>query len=412
MLLTLLACAAPETSTTAPAAEATDALTWHQDARPIVERSCTGCHVKDAISGVDLSTYEDVVTWAPAIAEVVGNGTMPPWGADSACADYRDDLSLRDDEVTLLLDWIAAGTPEGDPDTAQTAEPWLPPTLDRVDLTVQMPAAYTPQLHPDDYRCFLIEWPYDTDMWVTGYDLQPGNTEIVHHIIPYIIQPEDVDAFIAMDEAEDGEGYTCYGGPGGSIETLASTRWLGAWAPGSGASMLPEGTGLKVEAGSLIAMQVHYYSTGDEGSDITSLDLRVEAEAQDWADIQPWTDISWVMGTGMEIPAGQEETTHAFSYTSSSTFQIHSISLHMHTLGTTGGMWIERADGSEDCLLDVPRYDFNWQRSYQLVEPLTVTPGDTVHLSCTWNNPTDSDVAWGDGTDDEMCLGVTTLTAP
>ena len=68
------------------------------------------------------------------------------------------------------------------------------------------------------------------------------------------------------------------------------------------------------------------------------------------------------------------------------------------------------ADGTETCILDVPDYDFNWQRSYRLQEPVAMALGDTLELTCVWDNDTDQDVAWGDGTGDEMCLGVTLLT--
>ena len=82
----------------------------------------------------------------------------------------------------------------------------------------------------------------------------------------------------------------------------------------------------------------------------------------------------------------------------------------MHTLGETGRMFIEHADGTETCLLDVPEWDFDWQGSYRLAESVDVVGGDRVVIECSWDNPTDKDIYWGDGTGDEMCLGTMFLT--
>jgi hypothetical protein len=275
-----------------------------------------------------------------------------------------------------------------------------------------MPVEYTPTGQPDDYRCFVMEWPYEEGVWVTGYELLPGNTEVVHHVIPFIISPDNAADYRALDAADEAEGYGCYGSPGGSLTALTESRWLGAWAPGSGASTTPEGTGLYVEAGSLVILQMHYYvDTADPQPDLTALNLRIETDPQGWADVQPWTNPIWLAGVGMEIPANSTGVTHTFAYTAEGTFAIQSAMLHMHTLGVAGRLVVAHEDGSETCLLDIPRWDFNWQRDYRLAEPHVIQPGDTLTLQCTWDNPTDSDVAWGESTGDEMCLGVTLLTA-
>ena len=126
--------------------------------------------------------------------------------------------------------------------------------------------------------------------------------------------------------------------------------------------------------------------------------------------MQPWANPIWLAGVGMDIPANSTGVTHTFEYTAEGSFAIQSALLHMHTLGVSGRLSIVREDGSEDCLVDIPQWDFNWQRDYRLVEPAIVQAGDTVTLECTWDNPTDADVKWGEGTGDEMCLGVTMLT--
>jgi hypothetical protein len=256
----------------------------------------------------------------------------------------------------------------------------------------------------------LMEWPYEDRVWVTGYEVVPGDAATVHHVIPFLIDPDDAEVYRALDAADPAPGYPCYGGPGGDIETLINTRWLGSWAPGGGARTLPEGYGVRVKPGSLVAVQLHYYSLTPPGPDQTQVNLRVSETELGWADVQPWTEVAWVLGLGMDIPANTDGVTHVFEYTEEdSSFTLHDVGLHMHTMGRSAQMSVLRASGEEVCLARVPQWDFNWQTAYSLAEPVTVNPGDTVRLSCTWDNPTDEDAAWGEGTGDEMCLGITLL---
>jgi hypothetical protein len=181
-----------------------------------------------------------------------------------------------------------------------------------------------------------------------------------------------------------------------------------------GATRLPDGHGIRVPAGSLIVAQLHYnVAASGPAADQSAIHLQVETERQKGASVQPWTEVSWVLGAGMDIPANTDDVTHEMTYeitAGDGTFTMHGAGLHMHTLGRAARLAIEHADGSESCLLDIPNYDFNWQRGYQLQAPVTVTRGDVVRLTCSWDNPTDQDVSWGDGTGDEMCLGTTLLT--
>ncbi|MFT5681624.1 MAG: hypothetical protein ACI8RZ_002530 [Myxococcota bacterium] len=400
-LLLLVACG-PSASDSASGQPDT-APTWHADVHPIIEHSCVGCHTDDGIGGFSLTTFEAVSEWSIPVAESVASHTMPPWGAGDDCNSYQNDFSLTEQEIDTILLWVESGTPEGDPDTANTATPWQAPVLERVDATLELPIDYAPKTTPDDYRCFIIDWPYDETVWVTGYEVQPGNEAIVHHVIPFIIAPEDVDTFQALDEAESGEGYTCYGGPGGDIESFKTSKWLGPWAPGGGAFQLPEGLGIEVPPGSIMVTQVHYNSTGSEGTDRSLLNLQVETQPQKPVKFQPWADISWLMGD-MEIPAQSEGIVHGVSYEAAEPFQLYASHVHMHSLGVSGRVSVKKADGSERCVLDVPDWDFNWQRNYLLEEPIQIEAGETVDLTCAWDNPTDQDVNWGEGTSDEMCL--------
>lgn len=410
LLITLGACAGSE-----PAPDAADAATWHADAAPIFARSCDGCHLEGGVGTPVWSSPEEIAAWAPAIAAAVSAGTMPPWGAADGCNDYRDDFSLSAHEIDILQRWADAGAPLGDPAAAAALpDPFEATHLDRVDHSLVMTEPFTPapSVGTDEYRCFLMDWPYDEKVWVTGYEVTPGS-DAVHHVIPFIIGPNDVEAYRELEAAGDGPGYPCFGGPGGDIQTLIDTAWLGAWAPGTGASVTPAGSGIPIRAGSAVVMQVHYNVTTDTADpDQSSLDLKVETERQGWAELSPWTDTRWLFGLGMEIPARTDQVTHVFEYEhgqGEGDYHIYAAGLHMHELGRSASIHVEHPDGSTTCVLEEDSWDFNWQRTYELVEPVHIADGDVVKISCTWDNPTDALVKWGDGTGDEMCLGTTLL---
>ncbi|MCA9712881.1 MAG: hypothetical protein KDK70_44060, partial [Myxococcales bacterium] len=116
-------------------------------------------------------------------------------------------------------------------------------------------------------------------------------------------------------------------------------------------------------------------------------------------------------GVGMDIPAGESGVTHSFSYPFPGDYLFWAVFGHMHTLGRSLKLTI--GDGADaNCLLNIPAWDFDWQRTYRLAEPQLIREDEELHLDCVWDNPTDQDVAWGDGTGDEMCLGVLLMTDP
>ncbi len=379
--------------------------TWHADVRHLVESSCTGCHEEGGIAPFVLGSYADFFAMKEMVANEVSARRMPPWKAVDGCAEYRDDISLSDAEIALIVDWVDNGAPEGD--VADTREGTPPPAgvLERVDLTVTLPVAYEVNTSAvDDYRCFPVDWPLEEDVFVTGYEVKPERADLVHHVIAFIIPGSYRDALATL-EAEDGKsGYECFGGPGPI--SVVDSSWLGAWAPGAVQGLLPNGLGIRMKAGDLLVLQMHYNSEeGTTGTDQSAIAFSYETAVEREGWIQPFTSPSWVFGAGMDIPAGELGVEHGFEHTMSNGFTIHSANLHMHNLGKAGRMEVGKADGSTECLIAIDDWDFDWQRGYVFKEPKRIEVGDKWRLSCTWDNPTDADVAWGDGTGDEMCLG-------
>lgn len=405
--------------------------TWEKDLKPLVEARCAGCHTTGGIAPFELLSYEQVKALKDDVKSAVVSRQMPPYLAGEGCTDYSDDQRLSTEEIELVTRWAEGGAPRGIPETgAINATP--PPGLPRVDLTLSMPTTYSPSKSPDDYRCFIVDWPRTTEGFVTGFNVKPGNARVVHHVIAFLIQPANVQQVMDLDAAEAGPGYTCFGGPGGNNSRMG---WLGSWAPGVSGSVMPEGTGIAVQPGSKVVLQVHYNTAAapeTDRSDLSAIELMVDDTVQKRAWIMPWADPDWIRKGTMSIPAGAADTEHGFqldptqymSYLTANQvpngqgFRMYGAGFHQHLLGTKGHLEINRADGSKECLLDVPRWDFHWQRSYRFSKPRIFHPGDTLGITCHWDNSEANqpvvngvkqaphDVNWGEGTGDEMCLGI------
>lgn len=417
---------------------------YYGGVKDILDARCGSCHQDGAIAPFSLSNYEEASALQSVIAHSIEQGSMPPWMPDNTCNDYKRDLSLTDQERADVLDWISAGAREGE---AVVEEPGDPPTTVtiRPDAEITMAEPYTPQVAPDDYRCFVMDWDETEAKYVTGFKVNPGRPEMVHHVIAFVINPSAVDDFRAMDEADEGPGYTCFGSPAvglGSVAGASSWRWLGSWTPGGGARLMPEDTGVAIQPGSVVVTQLHYNTLEAEpASDVTSIQFQLDDEVAKPALVMPITRYQWIAGSeSMTIPAGSKDTVHTMHADISENFlgyigspigldtgdsyQIHSIGIHMHLLGTRGRIWLERADAGQQCLLDIPEWDFNWQGTYELQEPITVHSGDIFHMECQWDNSAENqvivdgeqlpaqDIEWGDGTRSEMCLAIAYVTAP
>jgi len=397
-----------------------DAPTWNGEIAEIVGDNCAGCHVDGDIAPFGLNTYAEASSVAGLIASVVEAGTMPPWQAGDDCRDYEGDFSMTESEKALLLAWVEGGSPEGDGQPREAIGPEV--VQQELDVTLSMPEPYIPTGEaPDDYRCVVLDWPETEAGYVTGFEVLPDSREQVHHVLAYKGLPEDAQMFYDWDEAEPGLGYTCYGaptGPGGR----ATTQLLGGWAPGIRTAGFPEGTGLYVEPGSVVILQMHYNTSATNPvADETQISFAFTDQVEREAVSTLVTEPLWTLGTTMEIPAGEASVVHessvdlpfflsvsesGFDLAPDEALELHALGMHMHQLGRRGRVSLQKADGSEACLVDIPNWDFNWQGRFQLAETVLVEPGDKIHIECEWDNsgPDAVDTYWGDGTSDEMCL--------
>jgi len=420
--LPLFVCLAlsPLACSSTPSAQMTSdpsAVTYYRDLKPLLESKCVNCHSDGGIAPFALTSLDAVVSHKAEIRVAVMNRVMPPWLAGKGCSDYQYDRSLSDDQINLVTSWVDKGAIAGNQaDYVAPAAPTETGGLSRVDLNLKMPVAYTPQITPDDYRCFIVDWPETTTKFVSGFRANPGTQTIVHHVIAFLATPTNVAMYQKLDDADPAPGYTCFGGPGGG----SGGQWIGSWAPGSGGSDFPPQTGIKILPGSKVILQVHYNtSVVAPQPDLTSLDFKLDDTVVKEAVQLPWTNYQWVTQKKMPIAAGDPDVMHNFTYDPTTVLSIASngvlqndlpitiygAGIHMHTRGTHGRIDLLRANGDKECMLDVPRWDFHWQGGYTFTSQKTFNPGDKVYLECHWNNAAGTtELNWGEGTGDEMCL--------
>ncbi len=387
----------------APAA----AATWHGDVRPLVARYCAGCHADGELGPFPLETFEQARPWAAPMAMAVRARTMPPFLADDSghCQTFRDSSWLTDAQIATFEAWAAAGAPEGDP-SIPAPEPRALPTLSGRIEQVDTGVDYLPdQSRPDDYRCFVVDSP--GAFAAVGFDVVPSNPRIAHHLIAY--QPIDEAAAAAaraLDAEDDTPGYACLGtGPQVDAYNIAG------WAPGAGATLFPAGTGVELRDDLPLILEMHYNTVGGPGeTDRTTLRF----QAVDSGTVTPLLELG-VLDYDFEGPPGEP----AWSTTDYMPVQwsiwdyapdyqgrvlLHGVNGHMHTRGRS--MRIGVSGSVDACLLDMPRWDWNWQQSYWFEEPIEIDADDLLDITCVFDTRgIDAPLVWGDGTGDEMCLG-------
>ncbi len=198
----------------------------------------------------------------------------------------------------------------------------------------------------------------------------------------------------AADAKEAGPGWTCFGTAG-----INSSGAVGAWAPGGPAVTFPEGTGIPMGAGKVLAMQVHYNTSAGTGPDTTSVKFQYATSSVTNAYLLP------LVNSGFVIPPNSMEYSSTKSFPNSVGYPIKIWGLlpHMHTKGQRITMTMT-GSGTDTCLVDIPKWDFHWQLQYFRPAPYMMSKTESVRMSCTWANPTGNTITWGESTSDEMCF--------
>jgi peroxiredoxin len=378
------------TRTAAPKQEAT--VTYAKQVARIVQANCQECHRPGQIGPMPLLTYDDVSSWAGMIREVVEDRRMPPWHADPKHGTFRNDRSLSKEDRDALLTWIKQGCPRGDdkdlPEPRKFAESW---TIGRPDVVLEMKKDFTVPAKGGrngiPYQHFTVSTNFKEDVWVQAIEAKPGNRNVVHHIIVYVVE----------NGKRIGEGVDGFG-----------NGMLVAYAPGDLGIVYPPGHAKKIPKGATLVFQMHYTPNGTEQADRSSVAL-VFAKDPPKQEVKTRA----IAQTLLMIPAGAGN----HKVTASATFKKETLVLslfpHMHLRGKSFEFQAVYPDGKREVLLSVPRYDFGWQSNYFLDKPLRLPAGSKIECTAFFDNSKDNPnnpdptrlVRWGEQTWDEMMIG-------
>ena len=140
-----------------------------------------------------MTTYQEVIGWAPMMKEVIGLGRMPPWFADPNHGHFANDERLTDQEKKDFNDWIDGGCPKGKkelPPEREFAKGWRIPEPDIV-YAMDSKAFHVPAEGVVDYKYFTVDPGLKEDKWIQAAEALPGNRQVVHHIIVFAVPPKD-----------------------------------------------------------------------------------------------------------------------------------------------------------------------------------------------------------------------------
>lgn len=405
-----------------------ETVTYHTAVRPLIEAKCARCHYEGGPTPYDF-TYKPEAwadgrrpAWVELAIDAVESGRMPPWMPAPDCKPIAVDRSLTAEERGLFTRWKDGGKPLGDPAYYVRPEPRVEPVQGDPDLTFEPAEAYVPSRErQDDYRCFFVGPTFDQETYLTATTVVPGDKSLVHHALIYMIPAESVAAVEKLDAEEEGPGYTCFGGPGGGALTT-----LGAWVPGAEPVATPRDAALVVPQGARLVLQVHY------NSHAYAPEAEIPAEL---SRVGLWTTADKPANRIVSLPlahlrlaitAGDAASVQERTFVMPTDATLVSVAPHMHKLGKSIRVELHKPEAEPACLVDIPAWDFNWQQQYPFApeEMLPVQKGDTVKVTCTYDNSPQNqenvdgqpmqprDVVWGEGTSDEMCLSYVSLMVP
>ena len=355
--------------------------TYTKDVAPILNENCVNCHRPGQIGPMSLLSYKETRPWAKAIAKNVAEKTMPPWHADEGIGHFSNIRSLEQDQIDTIVNWVEQGAKQGNkkdlPEVPTFNEDgW---SLGEPDYIIEFDAYNVPGNGPDLFHDHFVTTDLDEDKWITKVEVIPGSTEVLHHVI-------------------------LWQGDGG-----AATGWVGAWAAGGEPFQFPAKTGRELKKGAVIRGDMHYHPSDEDHIDST----KVGFHFADTNDIEKELINLWVMNVEFSIPAGDgnHEVRSTFAFPQDSV--ITSLTPHMHYRGKDFDFTAVYPDGTSEKLLQVSKYDFNWQTTYELTEQLHVPKGTRIDCVAHFDNSTDNldnpdptkNIQFGPESYDEMMIG-------
>lgn len=359
-----------------------------------------------------LLNYAQVRPWAKSIRTVVATGTMPPWHAKAERGVFSNDRRLTSAERETIVAWADGGAPQGNardlPPAPAFVDGW---EIGKPDVVVTMAKPYTvPASGTIEYQYVHIPTNFTEDKWVQAVEVRPGTRAVVHHVLVFASEPEagrgkkPFEMVIPEITPEMRKTFE-------QRETKKEKPkqdpgpLLATYAPGTNPQVFDAGSALRVKAGAVLTLQVHYTANGKATDDTSSVGFIFAKQA-------PVSEVKSdaFMNPLLKLPAGAVDTAVEAGIRFNEDVHISAIFPHTHVRGKSWEYRLIYPDGRKEVVLAVPRYDFNWQTYYNFAMPLAVPKGarleSTAHYDNGPGNAANPDakveVHWGDQTWEEM----------
>jgi len=427
------------------AAPAGSVPTFAKDVAPIVFNNCASCHRQGEVAPMTFTSYEEVRPWAKVIREKVRTREMPPWGADPAHSlKMRNDRSLSQAQIDTIVAWVDGGAPKGNdadlPKLPEFADGW---TFGREpDYILEMPVEATiPAEGELGVQMYYSPVPWSEDKFAETLEIRPGNRAVLHHAGVFVVDlPEGAKVVDGRLIAPGGKAATDRGeGLAGRADTTAlpGANKLLSWVPGRGVDSHRADIGKRIPAGKYINWQLHYNPIGKIEKDRTRLgiwfnkvpvthELLIRQAGDPLATTKGGLSLYRAEGKEVEYSADEGSTRRRnktpnippyaedWALTGitpvTEDITLYAMSPHMHLRGKSLRWVIVYPDGREQTILDVPKFDFNWQIQYELETPLKIPAGSKIlgigkydnSPKNKWNPSPHLEVFWSEQSWDEM----------
>jgi hypothetical protein len=372
--------------------------TWHGDIEPLFATYCRDCHQPNGINAVPtLTDYESVLVYAEPIRLFTRARVMPPWGADNSgdCGTWQGARWLSEAQIESIASWLDNDAPQGAPDAISGATMFVTPF--RSDALIDIGAPYKPGLGAGGNRCFLADPHLDRDRLLTAIRVASDDPRAVAQVTLFALDSAEAEAeALALDAAESGSGYGCFG-----TARVADARLVASWTWPEAVLRLPSGTGIRLHQGRQLVIQIHYDVSRTSSSFVSG--TQVELELDDQATEARVLPVS----AELQLPPGASSVATEVVHTIDQKVKLVGVAARMHIRGRNLQLAVE--DGA--CLARFPNWDFYNQQLFRAAQPTVIETGQKLRLSCEHTTLGRTETMHsGDSIDDEECVAYLYVT--
>jgi hypothetical protein len=393
-------------------------VTFTKDVAPIFEEKCQECHRPGSLAPMSLVTYEETRPWAKSIKLRVMTRQMPPWHIDKTVGvrEFKNDMSLSDEQIATIVRWVDAGSPQGDPRDMPAPKQWpaenewkAASELGPPDFVVKSEPYTMAAHHQDVWWRPSSDIPLTEPRWVRAVEMRPGTAagrRITHHAVAYLVQDDPASV-----------------GPGTFDADLTARAMLMEWAVGKGYDLYRPNTGKLLLPGSQISWDVHIHAVGEEIRDHVELGVWLYPKGQEpkyrtyltgfqaLRGFQSSTGSQTRGGRNIDIPPNSVVETNNYTVLKQAAI-LENFQPHMHLRGKAMSVEAILPDGSTQMVSYVGNFNFNWMTNYIYADEAAPAfpKGTLIHVTAWYDNtranPNNPDpdqwVGYGDRTVDEM----------